>query len=69
MLSAMLSHDQITNAHNGMTVYSNSSTRIRGVMCPARSYSGDTPGLIRLSIGLEDPDDLWEDLHQALQAH
>ena len=28
---------------------------------------GITPGLVRLSIGLEDPDDLWEDLHQALQ--
>ncbi len=27
---------------------------------------GITPGLIRLSIGLEDPDDLWDDLQQAL---
>ena len=28
---------------------------------------GITPGLVRLSIGLEDPDDLWEDLGQALR--
>ena len=28
---------------------------------------GITPGLVRLSIGLEDPEDLWEDLDQALQ--
>ena len=27
---------------------------------------GITPGLIRLSFGLEDPDDLWNDLRQAL---
>ncbi len=27
---------------------------------------GITPGLIRLSIGLEDVDDLWDDLGQAL---
>jgi cystathionine gamma-synthase len=26
------------------------------------------PGLIRLSVGLEDSDDLWEDLRQALEA-
>jgi len=24
------------------------------------------PGLLRLSVGLEDPDDLWADLEQAL---
>jgi cystathionine beta-lyase/cystathionine gamma-synthase len=28
---------------------------------------GITPGLVRLSIGLEDPDDLWEDLGHALR--
>ena len=27
---------------------------------------GIYPGLIRLSIGLEDPDDLWADFEQAL---
>jgi len=25
-------------------------------------------GLLRLSVGLEDPDDLWRDLEQALAA-
>jgi cystathionine gamma-synthase len=25
------------------------------------------PGLLRLSVGLEDPDDLWADLCQALE--
>lgn len=29
---------------------------------------GITPGMIRLSIGVEDPDDLWDDLRQALDA-
>jgi cystathionine beta-lyase/cystathionine gamma-synthase len=29
---------------------------------------GITPGLVRLSIGLEDPDDLWDDLARALDA-
>ncbi len=28
---------------------------------------GITPGLIRLSVGLEDPQDLWDDLQQALE--
>jgi cystathionine beta-lyase/cystathionine gamma-synthase len=28
---------------------------------------GITPGLIRLSVGLEDPKDLWSDLSQALE--
>ena len=26
------------------------------------------PGLLRLSVGLEDVDDLWEDLAQALES-
>jgi cystathionine beta-lyase/cystathionine gamma-synthase len=29
---------------------------------------GITPGLVRLSIGLEHPDDLWTDLARALHA-
>jgi len=31
-------------------------------------WSGETaaPGLLRLSIGIEDPEDLWRDLEQAL---
>lgn len=34
-----------------------------------QKYAGDAgvdPGLIRLSVGIEDPDDLWSDLAQAL---
>jgi cystathionine beta-lyase/cystathionine gamma-synthase len=33
-------------------------------------WEGDRvpPGLLRLSVGLEDPDDLWADLAQALEA-
>ncbi len=33
-----------------------------------RAEQGITDGLLRLSVGLEDPDDLIEDLEQALQA-
>ncbi len=32
----------------------------------ARAASGVGPGLLRLSIGIEDVDDLWDDLDQAL---
>jgi cystathionine beta-lyase/cystathionine gamma-synthase len=31
------------------------------------SRQGITPGLIRLSIGLEDPEDLWDDMRRALE--
>ncbi|HXV33499.1 MAG TPA: PLP-dependent transferase [Gaiellaceae bacterium] len=34
----------------------------------ALAEGGISPGLLRLSIGLEDPDDLWGDLAQALDA-
>lgn len=34
----------------------------------ARRASGITPTTARLSIGLEDPEDLWEDLEAALEA-
>lgn len=34
----------------------------------ARAALGITPGLVRLSVGLEDPDDLIADLRQALDA-
>ncbi|WP_406694833.1 aminotransferase class I/II-fold pyridoxal phosphate-dependent enzyme [Singulisphaera sp. Ch08] len=44
------------------------TTSHRGQSAEQWARQGITPGLIRLSIGLEDPDDLWEDLHQALQA-
>ena len=33
-----------------------------------RAYLGITPGLLRLSVGLEDAQDLIGDLHQALGA-
>lgn len=33
----------------------------------ARTGSGITPGLLRLSVGLEDPEDLWQDLAAALE--
>lgn len=32
----------------------------------ARSEGGIGPGLLRISVGLEDPDDLWDDLNHAL---
>jgi methionine-gamma-lyase len=32
----------------------------------ARREAGITPGLLRLSVGLEDAEDLWSDLAQAL---
>ena len=34
----------------------------------ARKEGDITAGLLRLSIGLEDPEDLWSDLEQALEA-
>jgi cystathionine beta-lyase/cystathionine gamma-synthase len=33
----------------------------------ARQSSGVSDSLLRLSVGLEDPDDLWADLEQALE--
>jgi cystathionine beta-lyase/cystathionine gamma-synthase len=32
----------------------------------AKNESGVTPGLLRLSVGIEEPDDLWSDLVAAL---
>lgn len=43
------------------------STSHRGQDPSLLKRLGITPGLIRLSVGLEDPDDLWEDLKQALE--
>lgn len=34
----------------------------------ARAATGISPSLLRLSVGIEDPDDLWRDLEQALDA-
>jgi len=52
-VATMLSHPA-TTSHRGQTT---EQWRAQGI----------TPGLVRLSIGLEDPDDLWEDLNQALR--
>ena len=43
-----------------------STTSHRGQDPERLARLGITPGLIRLSIGLEDPDDLWADLDRAL---
>jgi cystathionine beta-lyase/cystathionine gamma-synthase len=40
----------------------------RDLSAEQQRLSGIGPGTVRLSIGLEDPDDLIEDLAQALQA-
>ena len=44
------------------------TTSHRGQSAEQWARQGITPGLIRLSIGLEDPADLWDDLRQALRA-
>ncbi len=44
------------------------TTTHRGLSEEARRAAGVTPGLVRLSTGLEDPDDLRDDLAQALRA-
>ncbi len=40
----------------------------RVVDAEAQASSGITPGLLRLSIGIEDVDDIWEDLDRAIAA-
>ena len=42
------------------------TTSHRGQPAEAWARQGITPGLIRLSFGLEDPDDLWDDLRGTL---
>jgi cystathionine beta-lyase/cystathionine gamma-synthase len=39
----------------------------RGMSEEQRAWTGITPGTVRLSIGIEDPDDLVDDLRQALE--
>jgi len=43
------------------------STTHSGVPLKARQSAGVTEGLIRLSVGLEHPDDLIRDLQQAIK--
>jgi cystathionine beta-lyase/cystathionine gamma-synthase len=50
---------QTTLSHPGTTSH-------RGLDDAERGRQGITPGMIRLSVGLEDVDDLWADLDQAL---
>ncbi|KAB2951825.1 aminotransferase class I/II-fold pyridoxal phosphate-dependent enzyme [Heliorestis acidaminivorans] len=50
------------------SILSYPTTMSHGAMEPEeRLIRGIGPGLIRLSVGLEDPDDLIDDLHQALE--
>ena len=44
----------------------NASTTHYSVSAEARAEMGVTEGMLRLNVGLEDPDDLIEDLDQAL---
>ena len=44
----------------------NASTTHYSVSAEAREEMGVTEGMLRLNVGLEDPDDLIEDLDQAL---
>jgi cystathionine beta-lyase/cystathionine gamma-synthase len=44
------------------------STSHRGQDAAALERLGITPGLVRLSVGVEDVNDLWDDLGQALHA-
>lgn len=53
-------------ARNLTGVYHPASTTHSGVPADARARAGVTEGLIRLSVGLEHPDDLIADLRIAL---
>jgi O-succinylhomoserine sulfhydrylase len=44
------------------------STTHYSVSAEARAEMGVTEGMLRINIGLEDPQDLVEDLDQALKA-
>jgi cystathionine beta-lyase/cystathionine gamma-synthase len=44
------------------------TTSHRGQSPEQWARQGINPGLVRLSVGLEDPDDLWDDFRQALDA-
>ncbi|MFM5949080.1 MAG: trans-sulfuration enzyme family protein, partial [Novosphingobium sp.] len=46
----------------------NASTTHYSVSAEARQEMGVTEGMLRLNVGLEDPDDVIEDLDQALKA-
>ena len=46
----------------------NASTTHYSVSAEARAEMGVTEGMLRLNVGLEDPQDLIDDLDQALVA-
>ncbi len=49
------------------TLIQHPASLTHGVVSPdGRAAGGITPGLLRLSVGLEDPKDLWRDLEAAL---
>lgn len=52
----------------GTTLSHPATTSHRGQTAEQWARQGITPGLVRLSVGLEDPDDLWTDLCQALDS-
>ncbi len=43
------------------------STSHRGLDAAALARQGISPGLVRISVGLEDPADLWREFHAALE--
>jgi len=44
------------------------STTHKAISLDAQAELGITPGMVRLSVGLEDPRDVIDDLDQALRA-
>jgi cystathionine gamma-synthase/O-succinylhomoserine sulfhydrylase len=46
----------------------NASTTHYSVSAEVREEMGVSEGMLRLNVGLEDPDDLIDDLDQALRA-
>jgi O-succinylhomoserine sulfhydrylase len=60
--------DISNNLGDAKSLFTHPETTTHQKMTPeARAAGGVTSGLVRLSVGLEDPDDLCEDLDQALK--
>ncbi|HEX4179009.1 MAG TPA: PLP-dependent transferase, partial [Rhizomicrobium sp.] len=60
--------DISNNLGDAKSLFTHPETTTHQKMAPeARAAGGVTSGLVRLSVGLEDPDDLCEDLDQALK--
>jgi O-succinylhomoserine sulfhydrylase len=61
--------DVSNNLGDAKSIMTHPETTTHQKLTPeARAVLGITPGLVRLSVGLEDPADLCEDLDQALKA-